>query len=103
MSGEQDATPRRRQMQALVAQWERSGEAAGEFARRHGIVPSTFGWWRRELRRLAGPSKPVQLVEIGRGEAASGFDLRLPTGVVVRVAASFDAAALRRLLGVLVC
>ena len=103
MPGEQDSTPRRRQMQALVAQWERSGELVGEFARRHGITPSTFGWWRRELRRLAGPGNAVQLVEISRGEAASGFELRLPNGVMVRVPASFDEAALRRLLGVLEC
>ena len=103
MPGEQDSTPRRRQMQALVAQWEHSGEPGVEFARRHGITPSTFGWWRRELRRLAGGSKPVQLVEISRGEAGSGFELRMPNGVMVRVPASFDAAALRRLLGVLEC
>jgi transposase-like protein len=103
MPGERDATPRRRQMQALVAQWERSGEPVGEFARRQGITPSTFGWWRRELRRLAGSSKPVQLVEISRGEAANGFDLRLPNGVIVRVPVGFDEAALRRLLGVLEC
>ena len=60
-------------------------------------------WWRRELRRLAGQNKPVQLVEISRGEASSGFELRLPRGVIVRVPAGFDEMALRRLLGVLEC
>jgi hypothetical protein len=90
-------------MQGLVAQWEKSGEQPGEFAVRHGMRPSTFGWWRRELRRLAGQSRPVQLVEISRGEAPGGFDLRLPNGVMVRVPVSFNEAALRRLLGVLEC
>lgn len=96
-------TPRQRQMRALIGQWERSGESMVEFAVRHGVNPHTFGWWRRELRRQAVRDEPVELVEVSLGETASGFEVRLPNGVVVHVPARFDETALRRLLGVLEC
>ena len=94
-------TGRAREMAALVAKFERGGESAEEFARRQGMRPSTFAWWRSELkrRRRRQERERIELVEIG-GKPAD-FELSLANGVRQRVPVGFDAAALARLLDVL--
>jgi hypothetical protein len=95
-------TPRARQMATLMAQWERSGETMKEFAARHGIKLSTFSSWRQELgKRVTKPAVRTEFIEIG-GNGAVQFELSLPNGMRLRVPNGFDAAALERLLGVLV-
>ncbi|MBA3887437.1 MAG: hypothetical protein H0X67_17150 [Acidobacteria bacterium] len=65
-------TPAR--MARLVSQWQRSGEPAARFARRHGVPTWTFWYWRRKLagapvdepRASAAPAfVPVQVASDG--------------------------------------
>lgn len=46
-------TPRGRQMQRVLARWERSGLTLAEFARREEMPAGTLAWWRYQLRREA--------------------------------------------------
>jgi transposase len=90
--------------QALVA-LARSGKPVPVFAADHGIDPQRLYAWRRRL----GGAEPTTFQElivrpsprISLTEGAAAFELALPSGVVVRVPASFEAPALDRLLGVL--
>jgi hypothetical protein len=96
--------------QALAA-FEKSGLALGAFAAQVGLDPRRLARWRR---RLAVEAESTAFEEVrssvtsgllGGGSAvgvAAGerFEVVLPSGCVVRVPASFDASALRRLLSV---
>ena len=90
---------------SALAALERSGKAVAVFAAEHGIDPQRLYAWRRRL----GGAEPTTFQElivrpsprISLTESAAAFELALPSGVVVRVPASFDASALDRLLGVL--
>lgn len=106
--GESRLTPRGRQWQGLVREWERSGQSMREFCGRRGLKPATMSWWRHEIKRRGGEPHDagrVELVEIGRGVSAAqaehGFEIELANRVRVRVPVQFDAAALRELLAVL--
>jgi transposase len=88
-----------------LAALERSGKAVAVFATQHGIDPQRLYAWRR---RLGGAERTTfqELIvrpppRISLTDDASAFELALPSGVVVRVPATFDASALERLLGVL--
>ena len=83
----------------------RSGQSVREFAEEHGIDAQRLYLWRR---RVAGGDRTtfrelvVRAVRPGTAEwEGSAFDVTLPSGVKVRVPASFDAEELRRLLAVL--
>jgi transposase-like protein len=89
---------------AAVAAWRESGLSAAEFCRRHGLVQSTFQWWRWRLGREATPGVAAvpALVAVrvvgspadGGGSpaepAAAVLELVLPSGVRLRVPAGFD-------------
>lgn len=99
-------TARMQQRMELVAEWESSGQTMNEFCLRRGINVSTFGWWRRERRRLgagSGHDSSVHLVEIARNGAGAdkGFEIELHAGMRVHVPMRFDATALKQLLSVL--
>ncbi|HEX3594863.1 MAG TPA: transposase [Polyangiaceae bacterium] len=84
----------------------RSGKSVARFAADLGLDPQRVYAWRRRL----GGAEPTRFQElVVRGPApfsvgadAPAFEIALATGEVVRVPASFDAAALARLLDVLV-
>ncbi|MBA3844476.1 MAG: hypothetical protein H0X39_17975 [Actinobacteria bacterium] len=84
---------------------ERSRKGVAVFAAEHGIDPQRLYAWRRRL----GGAEPTTFQELivrppprlSLAAGAAAFELALPTGLVVRVPASFDASALDRLLGVL--
>jgi len=90
--------------QALAA-LQRSGKAVSVFAAEHGIDPQRLLSWRRRLgvaerttfQELIVRSAP----QISVTDGGASFELALPSGVVVRVPASFNTAALERLLEVL--
>lgn len=95
--------------QALVA-LARSGLPLTAFAIQEGLSPQRLSRWRSRL----GPTSTPMFEEIPKIEIASAIDLRvgarsapeafeivLSSGCMVRVPASFDAAALGRLLTVL--
>jgi transposase-like protein len=94
-----------------LAALERSGKSVGLFAAEQGVDPQRLYSWRRRLSdRLGGAERTTFRELIVRpsprtllGETdATPFEIVLASGVVVRVPPSFDAAALARLLEVLV-
>lgn len=94
----------RAEWEALVAEWRAGNLTQQAFAKRKGIAPTTLSWWscrmRREARTDAAPALvPVRVMDAGA--AAAEFVVRLAGGIELTVPASFDADALRRLLGAL--
>lgn len=92
-----------------LADLEKSRQTLTAFATAHGLDPQRLGRWRRILSATPGPVfeeiSPTLLAAITPGDVvAKGvqerFEIVLSSGRVVRVPASFDAGALRRLLQV---
>jgi transposase-like protein len=86
----------------------RSGLSLGAFAARHELDPQRLYRWRRQLVEAARSQDAVSFEEIRVAPAAGSgpdeddrMEVTLPSGHLVRVGASFDEAALRRLLTVL--
>jgi transposase-like protein len=82
---------------------QRSGMALREFAAVHSVDPHRLYRWSRELRRS---EKRVVFAEVavarpGAVSADDRIEVELMSGERVRLGASFDASALRRLLSVL--
>jgi transposase len=90
----------------MLAEARESGESLSAFAQRHGIDPQRLYSWRRKLDAARGAGSPatgevfipVRLAPEARKTSASGFEVVLGAGRVVRVGADFDARALRRLV-----
>jgi hypothetical protein len=105
-------TARARQMAGLVSECDRSGIPQATFARRHGITPGAFAWWRHALGRQRATLKrrPMRFVEVTptsrevakTSTSRSPLLIRMPSGVMVRVGADVDATALETVLAVLV-
>ena len=98
-------TARAREMAALIAEWERSGQTQQQFAARHGVSKHALGWWRWELKRrrqgTGAPQEAIRLVEIARvGTGGTSFELHLANGIAVTVRAGFDRGTLTELLAV---
>ena len=90
----------------MVAQWEASGESAAEFAGRLGVSEKTVRRWSSRLAAQGGEGRGPEMSKIVEVRAAwppadDRFEVRLPGGRRVGVPASFDGAALQRLLRVL--
>jgi hypothetical protein len=85
---------------------ERSGKPVRVFAEEHGLDPQRLYAWRR---RVAGGDDTtfreliVRPSPMTSAPGADGvpFEIVLASAIVIRVPASFDAAALSRLLEVL--
>jgi hypothetical protein len=91
----------------VIAALHRSGKPVSVFAVEHGVDPQRIYVWRRRL----GGAEPTTFQElvvrrsgVQDGIVADGapFEIVLASGSIVRVPASFDAAAVARLLEVLV-
>jgi hypothetical protein len=95
-----------------VAQWQRSGLDAKEFAGSIGVDPMGLRQWGWRLGREARAA--ARRAEAARGAPAAAwveitaagstdlrFELELGNGRRLRIPARFDASALERLLGVL--
>lgn len=88
--------------QALVADWDQSGQSGDAFAAERGLHASTLRWWKSRFRAVPKRQNlfvpvevsPVVSARVGRVEA------RLPSGVVL-VFEACDAASLRELVSVL--
>ena len=98
------ARPRWTEQDARVAlaALERSGKPVAVFAAEHGLDAQRLYAWRRRL----GGAEPTRFQELivrpsSGVSVGAPFEIVLPSGVVVRVPTSFDAAALERLLTVL--
>ncbi len=90
----------RQEWKQIVLEWQRSGLRKAQFTRRHGLNPTTFGFWCWTLKAdlaAAPPSLqllPVQTVPVAAGKAVAPraqlaiVDL---TGGSLRVEVSLDA------------
>jgi len=105
---------RRSEWAERVGRWRRSGLTAKEFARSVGINPGTLMYWacrlgrERRMRGAAsprsglGPAPALGFVELMAGSGSdSRFELELGNGRRLHIPATFEAAALERLLSVL--
>src|SRR5690606_41917788 len=83
------ARPRRtrQEWRDHTAAWSRSGLTAADYAKRHGLNPGTFSWWRTELRRERSVSPGLTLVPVtmAPARAAHVIEVALTAGVGVRV------------------
>ena len=95
-----------------IERWRDSGLTAEQFAGELGINASTLKFWAYKLGKGNGevaadrapkptPPKAASFVELRREPVSAAFELDLGNGRRLRVPASFDSAALERLLGVL--
>jgi transposase len=92
----------------VIARWKRSGLSVRAFCRTVDLNPVTFYWWRRELkRRDQAPPTPLflpvrVLPEREQAEpSASGIEVVLANGRLVRVGAGFDSQTLARVVALL--
>ena len=100
--------PRWTEMQAreVITALARSGKSVNAFAAEHGLDPQRVYLWRRRAAESDGTMfrelvvRPSAAVSVA--ERQEPFEVVLPSGLVVRVPASFDAVSLCRLLEVLV-
>lgn len=93
----------------MLRQWHRSGLSARAFCQQHGLSQASLFAWRRTLARRDDEAVhfvPVQLLpqetpaESG-GSAASGLELLLNGGRILRIGNAFDGPTLQRLLALL--
>ena len=89
----------------LVAAWKSSGLTQAEFARREGVIYSSFAAWvqaARKTRKRRGKLLPVRFVEAKlpvTGPAANApLEVRLADGTVLRGANAAELAALVKAL-----
>lgn len=80
----------------------RSGRTLGSFATSAGIEPQRLDRWSRVLGDRVDTTEAVRFEEVVvRRAADADLELALASGHVIRLSASFDAEALRRVLAVL--
>lgn len=84
-----------------------SGLSRVDFAARHGIHEQRLYQWQRRLSAtIVAPTAPATFRELARPagtaeEQPSPFELVLPSGMTLRIPASFESPALSQLLQVL--
>ena len=87
---------------SVLAAASASGLSSRRFAMECGLDPQRLARWRRQLEGAA--IGETTFVEVVPAEApaprASGFEVVLASGRVIRVALGFDSNELRRLLAV---
>jgi transposase-like protein len=78
-----------------------SGGTVAAFAREHGLHMERLRRWRKRVGKDAVAAVTAELVPVDviTGGAGTKFEVVIG-GIVVRVPATFDETALRRLLGV---
>jgi hypothetical protein len=89
-----------------IALWRKSGLTARKFAAKAGLNAGTLTYWKyalgKEARLVSDRKTKFPLIEmrgsVGRDDR---FELELAGGRRLRVPATFEAEALRRLLAVL--
>jgi hypothetical protein len=86
----------------LIDRWKASGQSIAAFCAAHRVSPATFYSWRKRLatrgRDTAAPAPtfaPVRVVPDATAEVI------LPNGLIVRVLAATDPAAVARLVAAL--
>jgi transposase-like protein len=95
----------------LVAAWRESGLTQAEFARREGVIYSSFAAWVQAARRNPGAAVPAAKpsaravekinfaeVRLPSPRLAVGLEVRLPDGTMLRGASAAELAQLVRAL-----
>ena len=86
----------------LIDRWKASGQSIAAFCAAHRVSPATFYSWRKRLatrgRDTAAPAPTFAPVRIVPDPTA---DVILPNGLIVRVPAATDPAAVARLVAAL--
>ncbi len=87
----------------LVEEWHAGDLSQKAFAAQKGIVPTTLAWWTSRLGREAREQAALVPVDVVDETPARVGDFRVEVagGRTVLVPASFDGAALRRLVSAL--
>lgn len=88
----------------VLAAWSDSGLSRQEFADKYGIHEQRLYNWQRRLAET-GTASSVQFREVAAPAVSLDprLEVVLPSGVLLRVPPSFDAAAVARLLEILNC
>jgi hypothetical protein len=90
-----------------IAAWEESGQSISAFCADRGVGQATFFTWRRKLARRdpapcsAAPVTPIPSFAAVRVIPEPAIEVVLPVGLVVRVPAGADPAAVARLVAAL--
>jgi len=93
-----------------VKQWRKSGLIARDYAASVGINPLTLRYMKCVLKKQASeralvlaprPASMPMVEVVSTGQTDGRFELQFLDGMRLRVPPSFEADALRRLLGVL--
>jgi hypothetical protein len=107
--GERDRA-KERYWRTMVRQWRQSGRTARDFCAEHNLSEASFYAWRRTIaERDQEPTSavspalfvPVRLTAPTAPDQSATLEVVLGAGRVLRVPPGFDAATLRRLLGIL--
>ena len=85
--------------EGLLAELESSGLSVSEFAEREGLDAQRLYRWRAQLA-TTGAARGPAFVEV-KAAAATGLEVVLRSGVVVRVPNGFCEDSVRRLVGLL--
>lgn len=88
-------------MAQLLRERERHGLTYRELSERCGVPAHTLSWWSWKMRREAEDSHAFVEVKLSSDGCSQAFEIEAPSGHLLRVPPTFDAAALRRLLEVL--
>lgn len=79
----------REQRRLILAEFERSGMSAAEFARRTGLKYSTFAFWVQHRRRRKRPARraPLRLLEavVSPATSAAPLQVLLPGGARLEI------------------
>ena len=79
----------REQRRRILAEFERSGMSAAQFARRVGLKYSTFAFWVQRYRRTKRPARrsPLRLLEavVDTAPATAALLVQLPGGARVEI------------------
>ena len=91
-----DDESRERYWRERIGDWKESGLTQAEYARRHRITISTFGYWKRRFE----PQPPSNAFVSVSAASLSPVRLHHPNGLVVECAAGTDIHWLRQLMGI---
>ena len=91
---------RERFWREAVAGWKKSDQTIAAYCRARGLGQASFYAWRRQLTRRDRVAPAATFVPLTVVPDAV-VEVVLPTGVVVRVPAAADAAAVARLVAAL--
>ncbi len=90
---------RRRELESVIAQWERWNGTQIAFCESLGISTQSLHRWRAYVKSESLASPGAAFIEVhAPSPSASSYEIVLPSGTSVRAPAGFDDAEVSRLL-----